>query len=170
LDDPVVARKGIRTSFDFEYNSNLESGIAAYPVARARAEYYRPATGSGSWFLAADGGTVFGADDVYFPPFLLGGPRTFGAYGQNEIRATQMLYGTAGWTQELYRLPAIVGDRVFALAFYQVGTTKEFGKSRTPHSATVAVTFKTSLGPLFVGGSLGNASHRRWYFGMGRVF
>jgi NTE family protein len=57
-----------------------------------------------------------------------------------------------------------------ALGFYQIGEVSEFAESRKPQSATAALMIKTVAGPIFFGSSFGDAAHRRWYFGMGRVF
>jgi NTE family protein len=38
------------------------------------------------------------------------------------------------------------------------------------YDASFAVIARTALGPIFVGGAVGDNAHRKWWFGLGRVF
>jgi NTE family protein len=47
-------------------------------------------------------------------------------------------------------------------------TTIEAGQ--TPFDGTMAVVARTSLGPIYIGGSIGDSGHRKWWFGLRHVF
>jgi NTE family protein len=48
-----------------------------------------------------------------------------------------------------------------------VGSTSS---SKLPNDFTAGVLAETALGPFFLGGSLGDSGHRKWFFQLGRVF
>jgi NTE family protein len=64
-----------------------------------------------------------------------------------------------------------IDGRIYFFADYEVA--KMYGvrdSSALPMDANAGVLVRTLLGPLFVGGSFGDAGHRKWYFRMGRFF
>jgi len=68
-------------------------------------------------------------------------------------------------------LPPFVGDGVYAVRFYEVA--KMFnapGVSKLPNDGAAGLIAKTAIGPLFVGGSVGDTGHATWFFALGRVF
>jgi NTE family protein len=54
---------------------------------------------------------------------------------------------------------------------YEVG--KMFnapGVSKLPNDGAAGFIVRTALGPLFLGGSVGDTGHATWFFALGRVF
>jgi NTE family protein len=75
----------------------------------------------------------------------------------------------------LYRvanLNPLLGDAVYAGAIYEIGKMwgAASGTPSLPNDVSVAVIVKSVIGPIYGGGSIGESGHRRWYFGLGRVF
>lgn len=57
------------------------------------------------------------------------------------------------------------------VTLYEVG--KMFntpGVSKLPTDGAAGVIARTALGPVFIGGSVGDTRHATWFFGLGRVF
>jgi NTE family protein len=77
----------------------------------------------------------------------------------------------AGYLHELFRLSPLTGSTFYATALYEVG--KVYGNPllpKLPNDVSFALIGKTAMGPVFVGGSVGDSSHRKWWFGVGRIF
>jgi len=43
-------------------------------------------------------------------------------------------------------------------------------ETKLPNDVTAGVLAQTAFGPLVIGGSFGDAGHRKWFFQLGRVF
>jgi NTE family protein len=46
----------------------------------------------------------------------------------------------------------------------------DINESRFPNDVAAGVVTETFIGPLLIGGSLGDTGHRKWFFQLGRVF
>ena len=44
------------------------------------------------------------------------------------------------------------------------------GVSKLPNDGAAGFIARTPLGPLFIGGSVGDTGHATWFFDLGRVF
>lgn len=72
---------------------------------------------------------------------------------------------------EIASLPPFVGKKVYIVGSYEAG--KMYGalnESKFPNDFAAGVLAETTLGPFFVGGSVGDSSHLKWFFSVGRVF
>jgi NTE family protein len=68
-------------------------------------------------------------------------------------------------------LPPFVGGRVYAIGAYEFG--KMYGapnESGFPNDFAAGVLAETVVGPLFLGGSIGDTGHDKWFFQLGHVF
>jgi NTE family protein len=68
-------------------------------------------------------------------------------------------------------MPAFLGSGLFLDAHYEVA--KPYGLPHAPtlpNDAVVGLAMETILGPVLIGGSLGDSGHRKWFFQLGRVF
>jgi NTE family protein len=54
------------------------------------------------------------------PQFFLGGGLRLGAYGRDEIRTNQYFLLRAGYIHELGKLAPLVGEKIYALGFYEL--------------------------------------------------
>jgi NTE family protein len=76
-----------------------------------------------------------------------------------------------GYLHHLFNLNPVIGDAVYADGFYEVG--RVFGDANTNtlgQDVAVALLAKTLIGPIYTGVSVGDGGHRKWFFGLGRVF
>jgi NTE family protein len=105
------------------------------------------------------------------PQFFLGAPLQLSAYGLNELRGNQFYLLQGGYLHDLFTLPPFLGKRIYAIGSYELG--KMYGAtnaSKLPNDFAAGVLAETSLGPLFLGGSVGDSGHYKWFFQLGRVF
>lgn len=170
-DENVVARRGLRFNARAEFYPQFRSGQSAYSSAEFRAVNFQPVSKQNSLVLGLSGGALLGPLPNAVFAFPLGGPQRLGAYGSNELQAKNYLLATFGVLHEVKNDPSLFGSKLYLSAFAQAARTDSFtSQLRYPASVSGAVILKTLLGPIFLGGSLGDAGQRRWYFGMGRFF
>jgi NTE family protein len=142
-----------------------------FPAQDAHIGYFQPVSRKGSLFLISDGGSTFGYRSTGLPQFPLGGASRLSAYGRNELYGNQYYLFRGGYLRELARLPSFFGNRVYAVGSYEAG--KVYGalnQSAFPNDFAGGVLAETALGPLFLGGSVGDSGHHKWFFQLGRVF
>lgn len=170
-DDPVIPRRGFRGESNFRWFDASPGATSAFPVMDAHAEYFQPVSRLASIFLSSDAGTTFGSRNTGIPQFFLGGASRLGAYGVNELFGNQYYLFRGGYLHEIVSLPPFVGKKVYAIGSYEAG--KMYGavnSSKFPNDFAAGILAETSLGPFFVGGSVGDSGHYKWFFQLGRVF
>jgi len=68
-------------------------------------------------------------------------------------------------------ISTLTNNKAYFLAEYGAGKEYDFRNStRLPMDVNAGLVVQTLLGPLFVGGSVGDAGHRKRYFQVGPVF
>ena len=170
-DDPVIPRRGFRVESNFHWFDSYPGTTSAFPVLAARMEFFQPVSQVASFFLSSEGGSTLGSTNTGVPQFFLGGPGRLGAYGVNELFGNQYYLFRGGCLHEIASLPPFVGKKVYAIGAYEVG--KMYGaanESKFPNDFAAGVLAETALGPFFVGGSVGDSSHHKWFFQLGHVF
>jgi NTE family protein len=170
-DDPVIPRRGFRAQSDFHWFDASPGATSAFPVLNLGTEFFQPVSQAASFFLTADGGSTFGFNQTGVPQFFLGGPSRLSAYGVNELHGNQYYLGRVGYLHEIASLPPFVGKKVYAVGSFEAG--KMYGavnQSKFPNDFAAGVLAETALGPFFVGGSVGDSGHHKWFFQLGRVF
>ncbi|MGC2465985.1 MAG: patatin-like phospholipase family protein [Candidatus Acidiferrum sp.] len=170
-DSPVTPRRGVRSETTFRWFDTSPGAQNTFPALQARLEYFQPVSALGSVFVTGEGGTTFGFANTGIPQFFLGGPLTLSAYGLNELQGNQYYLFRGGYLHDLWILPPLVGKRVFVIGSYEVAKMYgERNESKFPNDFAAGVLAETVIGPLFVGGSVGDTGHHKWFFQLGRVF
>ena len=174
-DDPIIPRRGIRIESIFHWYDKSPGAPEAFPVLELRTGYFQPVSRSDSLFLLSSGGTTFGVAQTGLPQFTLGGPERLGAYGMNELRGNQYFLFQGGYLRNLVDLPPFFGKRVYFTLEYELG--KMYGAinagqnaARLPNDFAGGLLVETAFGPIFLGGSVGDSAHHKWFFRLGRVF
>jgi len=170
-DDPVIPRRGFSTESNFRWFDSSPGAKGGFPSMDLKVGYFQPITRPASIFLEGEGGTTFGSTSTGIPQFFLGGPVRLSAYGQNEFQGNQYYLFRAGYMHDLLTLPPFVGKKVYAVGSYEIG--KMYGVttgSEFPNDVAAGLLAETALGPFFIGGSVGDSGHRKWFFQLGRVF
>lgn len=165
-DDAIIARRGVRIRARAEFFPAYGDSLGELNISMAK-----PISKQNSWIAGFSGGSVVGPLSSNLLTFTLGGPQRLGAYGINEILARNYMIGTLGVLHEVKSQPSLLGSKVFLTGFVQGARTYDlFRDLRYPVNATGAVVLRTLLGPMFLGGSVGDRGHRKWFFGIGRLF
>jgi NTE family protein len=170
--DVMVPTQGsiVRTVYQYFTQRPNESG--GYSQMTGQLSHFFPVEQRGVIFGVGSGGTSFGADNLGLAGLTLGGPLRLSAYGENELLGTDYFLGQAGYLYRIIRLNPVFGGSIYGGGMYEIG--KMYGGNpetpSLPNDFAALVIVKTIVGPLFGGFSVGDSGHRKWYFGLGRVF
>ncbi len=170
-DDPVIPRRGVSMESNFRWFDASPGAKDGFPSMDLKVGYFQPVARSASIYFESEGGTTFGATNTGIPQFFLGAPLRLSAYGQNEFQGNQYYLFRTGYLHDLITLPPFVGKKVYAIGAYEFG--KMYGVtqgSKFPNDVAAGLLAETALGPFFIGGSVGDSGHRKWFFQLGRVF
>jgi NTE family protein len=170
-DDFIAPRRGYSAEASFRWYDTNPGARGAFPVMEAQVEYFVPITKPGSLFVVGQGGTTFGSNNIGVPQFFLGGPTRLSAYGSNELFGNQYYYFRAGYLHDVFTLPPFVGKNVYVIGAYEFGKMYNApNASKFPNDAALGFLAETAIGPLFIGGSVGDTGHAKWFFELGHVF
>jgi NTE family protein len=170
-DDPIIPRRGYRVDGVFRWIDTSPLAPEAFPTMDLRFGYFLPITKPGSIFATGEGGTTFGFLQTGIPPYFLGGPGRLSAYGTNEFSGNQYYVLRTGYLQDLFTLPPFVGKKIYAIGTFEFGKMYGFAnQSKFPSDVSAGILAQTALGPVFLGGSVGESGHQKWFFQLGRVF
>src|SRR5216683_1813807 len=170
-DDPVIPRRGVSMESNFRWFDASPGAKDGFPSMDLKVGYFQPVARSASIYFESEGGTTFGATNTGIPQFFLGAPLRLSAYGQNEFQGNQYYLFRTGYLRDLLTLPPFLGKKVYAVGAYEIG--KMYGvttRSELPDDVAAGFLAETALGPFFIGGSVGDSGHRKWFFQLGRVF
>jgi NTE family protein len=171
LDSPIVPRTGEIARFRAAWIDAAPGASNGFPLSEVSLGVIRPVSKRSSAYLQTYGGTTFGHDATGIPQFFLGGTGQLNAYGTNELRTNQYWLARVGYLYELFSLPPLIGHKTYLTSAYEVGQAyRAPGASRLPNDGSLGLVMETLLGPLFVGGSVGDSGHHRVYFSLGRFF
>ncbi len=136
---------------------------------------FKPVGPKTSLFFGISGGTSFRGEAGPFQVFALGGPFRLGAYLPDEFLGNHYAYASLGFRRELYKLPQIVGRKIYWGGWYEAGSA--FGTTAgDPGPVVVRGTFNlgviadTIVGPIALAGSVSPTGQSRVNFSIGRLF
>ena len=170
-DDPVIPRRGFTAESNFRWFDQSPGAASGFPSMDLKLGYFQPIARPASLFVEGEGGSTFGTTNTGIPQFFLGGPLRLSAYGNNEFQGNQYYLARAGFIHDLLTLPPFVGKKVYAVGSYEIG--KMYGvtaDTNLPNDVALGFLAETAVGPFFIGGSVGDSGHRKWFFQLGRVF
>jgi NTE family protein len=128
-----------------------------------------------SLFMDASGGTTFHGSAGPFQVFSLGGPFRLGAYLPDEFLGNHYAYASLGFRRELYRLPQLIGRKIYWGGWYESGSA--FGTQLNNRGPVVVrgtfnlgVIADTIVGPIALAGSVSPTGQSRVNFSIGRLF
>jgi NTE family protein len=171
-DDVMVPTRGSIAIATYNYYTEGPNNTGAYSQLTGRLDHFFPIGERGVIGTVLQGGTSFGANNLGLAGLTLGGPLRLSAYARNELLGTDYVLGQVAYLRRLVQLNPVIADSVWAGGFYEIGKMYG-GNSLTPtlpNDVTGVIVIKTLIGPLFGGLSIGDSDHRKWYFGVGRVF
>jgi NTE family protein len=99
-------------------------------------------------------GTSFDASPGIYQ-YRLGGVGRLGAYNHQEVFGDHYVFGSVGVLREWFRLPDILGQRVYYGGTVEVGTAfDEWDTANWDTQLTLGAMMETLRGPAFIGGSV----------------
>jgi len=171
--DPVIPTRGYYIQSLFHFYNDYPGATEDFPTLQVTLNGFQPVSSQGSLFLTTSGGTTFGFRHVGSPPpFFLGGPNQLSAYGLHELFGNQYFFARGGYLHKVFTLPTFVGKQVYFTGGGEFGKMYGDPFPVPKFSADVVGGFigETALGPVFIGGSIGDSGHYKWFFQLGRIF
>jgi NTE family protein len=171
LSDAVVPSNGVAVNTSFGYYDTRPGALDRFPALETQVQAFKSLREKNSIFAIVSGGSTLGFDRTGVPLYSLGGPFRLSSYGTNEILTNQFAMFRGGWMHKLVEGPPIIGSRIYLLTDFEVA--KPYGiqnETRVPMDGTVGMVFETLFGPAFIGTSIGDSGHRRFFFQLGRIF
>lgn len=103
--------------------------------------------------------------------FTLGGPQRLSASSIDEYRGTDDMLARAGYFRRIATLPTQLGDGLYLDSTYEAG---EVWSPEHPaflrQDGVLGVLAATPMGSITLGGSIGDAGRRKFFFTFGRLF
>lgn len=171
LDNPVIPRSGTALLVDSGWTDANPGARTGFPTAELNFEQFHRISRPASLYFIAAGGTTFGHDQTGLPPFALGGPNRLAAYGINQFLTNQYFYFRGGYLRRLGRLPSVLGNSLYLDAHYELAKPyTSLSTIKLPNDGVVGVVMQTLLGPVLIGGSVGEGGYSKWFFQLGKVY
>ena len=174
-DSPSVPSRGTRMVVTL--SRVLQSPGLVHPIGQldVQTSTFVPIGPKTSIFFNVSGGTTLRGSAGPFQVFGLGGPFRLGAYLPYAFLGNHYAYSSLGFRRELYRLPTLVGRKIYWGGWYETGTA--FGTARLDPgpivvrgSFNLGVIADTIVGPIALAGSVSPTGQSRVNFSIGRVF
>jgi NTE family protein len=171
--EAVIPTHGYYIQSNFYFYNSYPGATEAFPSLVTTAQYFQPVFHNrDSIFVTGEGGTTFGYHGTGDPQFFLGGVSRLTAYGLNELLGNQYFIGRAGYLHKIFSLPTFVGKDVYLVGYGEIGKMygDPFGAPKLSADGAAGAIAETAFGPVFIGGSVGDTGHEKWFFQLGRVF
>ena len=170
-DSPTVPGRGPRIIANL--SRVLQSPGLTHPIVQldVQTSTFIPTGPKTSLFFVASGGSTFHGDAGPFQQFALGGAFRLGAYLPQEFMGNHYVYSSLGFRREIYRLPQLVGGKIYWGGWYEAGSA-----FNDPSSVVVRGTFNlgviadTFVGPIALATSVSPTGQSRVNFSIGRLF
>ena len=142
---------------------------------KVSAEFMQYASvGHHTFSLRLNGGSNMGSLLPIYDEFLLGGFYSFSGYGEGELRGQYFGVGSLGYFYRIARLPATLGEGVYAGGWFDAGNVWDRSEDIKPEilrvGGTVALGADTVIGPIFLAYGQAEREIHRFYFSLGRTF
>ncbi len=171
LEAPVVPRQGMEFESKFEWHDGWLGATRHFPTAEADLSFFQPVKSAGSAYLKTSSGSTLGFINNGLPSFSLGNPLRLAAYGTNELLTNQFVYARTGYIHRVYSSDSLLGGGIYVTGSYELA--KVYGVVNAPYlpmDATAGVILDYAVGPIFLGGSMGESGHKKLFFYLGRLF
>jgi NTE family protein len=168
---PIIPTNGYYFQSKFYWYDTSPAATEPFPSLDLYTAFFHPVSDKASVFFLARGGSTFGSQGTGTPQFFLGGPGHLSAYGLNELFGNQYFFGNVGYLHKIFTLPPFVGTQVYLYGAGEVG--KMYNDPTAPRlsgDGVIGAVAETLVGPILIGGSVGDTGHRKWFFQLGRIF
>ena len=171
-DSANIPSRGTRFSAEFDHIIHSPGAAHSFQQLKLNGSQFIPVSSKGSIFGSAAFGTSFSDTAGFFQKFSLGGPFRLGAYRRDEFLDSNYAYASLGYRYQLFRLPVLVGKKVYAVAAFESGATFPdfFDHVGVHNSINLGVLAETILGPVQLAGSVSTTGRTKVNFSIGRLF
>jgi NTE family protein len=171
-DSVQVPTQGTEFRTLYTYLTQQPNNSGGFSQWNSTVEHFIPVKSRGIIFGTGSGGTSFGATNLGLAGFSLGGPLRLSAYDQGELLGSDYFLAQAGYLHRILKLNPVIGDAIYAAGFYEIGKVWNAppGTPNLPNDIAGGLILKTLIGPIYGGASIGDSGHRKWFFGVGRIF
>jgi len=170
-DSPNIPSRGSRLLAEFDHVIDAPGVTHSFQQLKLRASEFIPVSSKGSVFGIGALGTSFTRDAGFFQKFSLGGPFALGAYSRDQFMGNHYAYASVGYRYEVFRLPVLVGRKVYAIGSFESGSAFDgFDRMTAHHSINIGALAETILGPVALTGSVSPTGRTKVNFSIGRLF
>jgi NTE family protein len=170
-DNPNIPSRGTRLTAEVDHIIHSPGAPHSFEQLKLTGSQFIPVSAKGSVFVTGALGTSFNDTAGFFQQFSLGGPFRLGAYNRDEFLGNHYAYASAGYRHELFRLPVLVGKKVYAISSFESGSAfPNFDHIAVHDSINIGALAETILGPVALAGSVSPTGRTRINFSIGRLF
>lgn len=171
FDNPITPMSGIRLGARAEWWDAKPAAGTTFPLAELSVLGFTPLSSKSSIYMGASGGSTLWENPGGLPPFTLGGSFRVPAYNSNELLTNQYFLFQGGYVRKLATLSPLAGGKILFFASADVGKAYYVKHdSHLPSDGSVGLLINTLLGPVVVGGAVGDAGHYKLFFEVGRAY
>ena len=171
FDDPITPMSGFRLGARAEWWDAKPQAGTTFPLAELSMLGFAPISSKSSIYLGASGGSTLEENPGGLPPFSLGGSFHLPAYNTNELLTNQYFLFQGGYVRKLATLSPLTGGRILFFASADVGKAYYLEHvSHLPSDGAVGLIINSFLGPIVLGGAVGDAGHYKFYFEIGKAY
>lgn len=142
-----------------------------FPLMELTTLGFAPLSGNSSLYLGASGGSTLWKNPGGLPPFSLGGSFRLPAYAANEILTNQYFLFQGGYVRKLGALSPLAGGKIVFFAGADVAKGYYVKNvSHLPFDGAAGLIINTLVGPVVVGGAVGDTGHYKLFFEIGKAY
>lgn len=171
-DRPIVPTHGVRVIAEGQRITRAPGAEGTANRLEVRGSWFQPSSDRSTLFAGGAFGSLSGGTPSALSEFSLGGVLRLGAYQPGEIQGKKYYYGTAGYLHVLNPGNFLLGGRTSVGVWGEVGdawgSRLGSGADGTGLSLSTGLLVETPLGPLMLGGSVGQAGRSQLFFSLGR--
>jgi NTE family protein len=141
------------------------------PIAQFSARYSRDFFDKNIVGFDVSGDTYFRRNVADPLRFTLGGPQRLSASSIDEYRGTDDMLLRAAYYRRIASLPTQLGDGLYLTGAYEAGEVwSPERRAFLRQDGVLGLLGTTPLGTITLGGSIGDAGRRKFFFTFGRLF
>jgi NTE family protein len=141
------------------------------PIAQFSARYSRDFFNENIVGFDVSGDTYFRRNVADPLRFTLGGPQRLSASSIDEYRGTDDMLARAAYYRRIASLPTQLGDGLYITGAYEAGEVwSPERRTFLRQDGVLGLLGTTPLGTITLGGSIGDAGRRKFFFTFGRLF
>jgi outer membrane protein assembly factor BamA len=170
-DSPTLPSRGLRVAAQARHFFASPGATSDFNQMEMQGSAFVPVNSKGSVFFMSSLGTTLNKDAAFLQQYRLGGMFRLDAYSYDTFSGNHYILGAAGYRHQIGKLPNIVGQKVYAAGWYDLGSAfMDLDHTDFKHCWSGGVIADTILGPVALSGSVSADGKTRMRFSLGRIF